>query len=286
MTSSNPKQLSVPILWIENAQDDAPVAVVCPGLGMSASKYRKFGETLCRNGFHVSICDLRGQGEYAPRSGRSHDHGMAEIVGDDMTEVLAAVENRFPDSEILLVGHSLGGRIVSLAAARRRASGAPVAGVATVASSTSYFTFFGKRAPLVLFQTAAMKLVTRICGYYPGDRLRFGGIQPPTLMEQWADMAQTGKLRISEMPDAEDLIESLDRPVLVIGLDGDQLAPKAAVDHFAGKFLAAHVTRCEIPSGGHPGRLPHSSWIKRPDGVAAQITQWFSTVTVRAASSS
>lgn len=285
MTSSNPKRFGVPVLWFENAQDDAPVAVVCPGLGMAASKYQKFGEALCKNGFHVAICDLRGQGEYMPRSGRSHDHGISEIVSDDMVEVLAAVEKKFPDSEILLVGHSLGGRIVALVAALRRSSGTPVAGVATVASSTSYFTFFGKRAPLVLFQTAVMKLVTRVCGYYPGDRLKFGGIQPPTLMEQWADMAQTGKLRISQIPEAENLIEAIDRPVLVIGIDGDQLAPKAAVDHFAGKFLAAHVTRCEIPSGDLPGRLPHSSWIKRPD-VAAQITQWFSTTTVRAASSS
>lgn len=286
MTSSNSKRFSVPILWFENVRGDAPVAVVCPGLGMAASKYQKFGEALRKNGFHVAICDLRGQGDYAPRSGRSHDHGIAEIVSDDMTEVLTAVENRFPDSEILLVGHSLGGRIMSLVAAIRRASGAPVAGVASVASSTSYFTFFGKRAPLVLFQTSAMKLVTRICGYYPGDHLRFGGIQPTTLMKQWADMAQTGRLRISEMPDAEDLIEAIDRPVLVIGIEGDQLAPKAAVDHFAGKFLAAHVTRYEIPSEDRPGRLPHSSWIKRPDGVAAQITHWFSTAAVKAASSS
>lgn len=285
MNSSGSK-VDVPILWIENSQSDAPVIVLCPGLAMSAAKYQKFGESLRNKGFHVAVCELRGQGGYVPGSGRTEDHGLAEIVGIDMPAVLEAVKSRFPGSGIVLAGHSLGGCVASLAAAVRSASSDSLVGVVTVATSTGYYKFLGKKqALLILCQTVAAKLVMSIYGYYPGDRRGFGGIQPKTLMQQWAAMARTGDLHISEITKAENLVQGLSKPVLVIGIEGDQVAPPAAVDHFAGKFLAARVTRCEVPLEDQRGlkdsswisRSPHSSWVKRPDAVAEQVKLWFST---------
>ncbi len=148
MNSSGSK-VDVPILWIENSQSDAPVIVLCPGLAMSAAKYQKFGESLRNKGFHVAVCELRGQGGYVPGSGRTEDHGLAEIVGIDMPAVLEAVKSRFPGSGIVLAGHSLGGCVASLAAAVRSASSDSLVGVVTVATSTGYYKFFGEEAGVI-----------------------------------------------------------------------------------------------------------------------------------------
>lgn len=280
MSSRSPK-VDVPILWIENSRSDAPVIVLCPGLAMSASKYRGFGESLRNKGFHVAICELRGQGEYTPGSGRTEDHGLAEMVGTDVPAVLEVAKSRFPDSDIVLAGHSLGGCVAALTAAVGSTASNSLVGVVTVATSTGYYKVLGKKqALLILCQTAAAKLVMSMWGYYPGDRRGFGGIQPKTLMQQWADMARTGDLYI------EHLVHELSKPMLVIGIEGDQVAPPAAVNHFAGKFLAARVTRREISLEHQRGtkdsswisRTPHSSWVKWQDAVAEQIEQWYLTV--------
>ncbi len=118
---------SVELTVYRQQRDDAaaPVFVCLPAMGVAAAYYATLAQALRGQGFDAVTADLRGIGTSSVRAGRRSDFGYHEMVELDYPAIVAAVRDEFPQSQIYLLGHSLGGQLACLfAAARpRQASG-------------------------------------------------------------------------------------------------------------------------------------------------------------------
>ncbi|RJO76642.1 alpha/beta fold hydrolase [Nocardia panacis] len=251
---------------------DAPRAavVIAPGLGVPAGYYEGFALALARRGFDVAIGELRGNGDSRPKPSATSTYGYHELVSVDFPAIFEVVRDRFPDSTPYLLGHSMGGQLAVLYAARVRGR---LGGLILIASGTPYHRGYrGLSGPGMLFGTAAISLTANLAGFWPGDRLGQTGFgrQSKVLISDWARLARTGRfVPLGADIDYEERVSRLKLPVLAITVTGDDLTPEGAAEHLVSKMPNAELTWWREPEP-----LGHNGWIAQPATTIDRIEKW------------
>jgi predicted alpha/beta hydrolase len=210
------------------AEPDAPVLLFMSALGTPAKVYRHLGKEMVQHGIQVCTPDWRGIDSSSIRAGRSHDFGYRHLLELDIPALIAAIQQRLPLAPIWLGGHSLGGQM-ALAQCGRQSG--PVSGVVMIASGSVHLPCYPGQIALgrarsgdVVFPdgTGAWLLSRRQSGVWWS---RSCG-----LMRDWSHVARTGEYRpAGSQLDYEQLLQTLDMPVLAITFVADKWAP--AVGH-------------------------------------------------------
>jgi alpha-beta hydrolase superfamily lysophospholipase len=86
------------------------LVLIVHGLGEHAGRYDHVANLLCEWGFEVCAYDQRGHGDSTGLPGRLPNK-MALL--DDLAEVVDDIRQRYPRRRLILLGHSLGGLLVS-----------------------------------------------------------------------------------------------------------------------------------------------------------------------------
>jgi predicted alpha/beta hydrolase len=266
-----PDGSTVPVtLFPSEGRDDAPVIVVLPGLGIPGGYYRLFAEALVARGFHAAIGDLRGQGDSKPKPSSSSRYGYQELVSVDFPAIFEVVREQFPAATPYLLGHSMGGQLGAMYAARIRGR---LGGLILVASGSPYHRGFGTtRGVPLYFGAAAMAITSNIAGFWPGDRIGVGGFgrQSRVLIDDWSRFARTGSIEPAGADiDYEERMGRLTLPVLAVTIEGDDLAPKGSMENLTAKLANADITTEHIDEP-----LGHNGWIRNPTAVADLVAQW------------
>lgn len=259
-----------PIRLFPGPNDDAPVVVMLPGLGVPAGFYDPVAQALVEAGFNAAIGELRGQGDSKPRPSASSAFGYQELVSIDCPATFEVVRERFPASTPFLMGHSMGGQIGVMYASRIRGR---LGGLILVASGSPYHRGFpGIRAPGLYLGSSAMSVTANIAGFWPGDRVNVGGFgrQSKVLITDWARFARTGRMEpVGADIDYEERIARLTLPVLSITIEGDDLAPRRSAKNLVDKLSGAQVTMTHIDEP-----LGHNGWIRNPTAVSERVVAW------------
>lgn len=266
-----PDGSTVPVtLFPGEGRDDAPVIVVLPGLGIPGGYYRLFAEALVARGFHAAIGDLRGQGDSKPKPSSSSRYGYQELVSVDFPAIFEVVREQFPAATPYLLGHSMGGQLGAMYAARIRGR---LGGLILVASGSPYHRGFGAtRGVPLYFGAAAMAITSNIAGFWPGDRIGIGGFgrQSRVLIDDWSRFARTGAIEPAGADiDYEERMGRLTLPVLAVTIEGDDLAPKGSMENLTAKLANADITTEHIDEP-----LGHNGWIRNPTAVADLVERW------------
>lgn len=266
-----PDGSTVPVtLFPGEGRDDAPVIVVLPGLGIPGGYYRLFAEALVARGFHAAIGDLRGQGDSKPKPSSSSRYGYQELVSVDFPAIFEVVREQFPAATPYLLGHSMGGQLGAMYAARIRGR---LGGLILVASGSPYHRGFGTtRGVPLYFGAAAMAITSNIAGFWPGDRIGVGGFgrQSRVLIDDWSRFARTGSIEPAGADiDYEERMGRLTLPVLAVTIEGDDLAPKGSMENLTAKLANADITTEHIDEP-----LGHNGWIRNPTAVADLVERW------------
>ncbi|WP_280293600.1 alpha/beta hydrolase family protein [Nocardia abscessus] len=246
-----------------------PVLVIVPGLGVPAGYYELFASTLAKRGFDLAIGEMRGNGDSRPKPSSSSTFGYHELVSVDFPAIFEVVREQFPDSTPYLLGHSMGGQLGVMYAARIRGR---LGGLILIASGTPYYRGYrGLSSPGMLVGTAAMSLTANLAGFWPGDRVAMGfGRQSKVLISDWARLARTGRfVPVGADIDYEERIARLRLPVLSITMTGDDLTPPSSAEHLLEKLPNAEVTRWRQPEP-----LGHNGWIRQCGSTVDQIEKW------------
>jgi len=259
------------IEWFDPEAEPRATLGFLPALGANVEYYRPLAALLSARGYRVACVENRGGEQSSVRPGRKHNFGYQQVLEDDLALIVPQLQQRAGAKPFLLTGHSLGGQFALLYASQHPSR---VDGVVLLAGGSNYY---GSLAPALQrrrrLQLGLARLITQVCGFFPGDRLGFGGRQPRDLMLDWTCEALTGEYRVIGADlEFEWSLPELARPVLFVSLDGDELVPASCARYLASKLAQAKVSLVELPAAG---RKPHFRWVKTPAAVVEQFERWF-----------
>lgn len=258
--------------------DAKAVVIVMPAMGVRADYYQPLAVELSRAGFHAITADLRGHGKSGLRASRQHDFGFHEMLRFDWPAVVAAAKREFPEGPIYLLGHSLGGQLNALYASQHQAH---LSGLIFIAAGSVHFLGWPfPRCLGILAFTQLARWFAWIWGYFPGQRIGFGGREARSVLRDWAHNARTGRYEpVRSGSDFEGALGRVALPHLAISLAGDRLTPRRAVHNLSRKMgrspaTAVHLGPDEMPTGG----LDHFKWVRHSGPIVARIGAWIGSL--------
>jgi len=254
---------------VEVYGDSGPHVVFLPGLGVPIAYYAPFLDDWASRGFTIFALELRGMPQSSTTDVRAEDFGYAHVLDVDLPAVVAQSPLEKP---FVLAGHSLGGQLSMLYAGRDHGD---VSAVVTIASGSSHPSTLPTLAGRSVRRTqvAIIGVTSRLLGYHPGDRLRFGGRQPRRMIGDWAHEARTGTYRLAgSSRDDESALSGIRVPVLMVTLEGDRLISPAAAAHLANRATGVTVETRHVL---HTEAIDHFRWArKHPRIVADAVSAW------------
>lgn len=243
---------------IKNGENKTTI-ILLNAIGVTRNKYHKVIEGLAAKGFNVVSSDYPCCGENKPIIKKGIDYDCNLLVKSYVPKLIDIAKDRFPDSQIILMGHSLGAHIATLYSA---SYGASVIGVAT--GNVHFKNWSGRGRLKILAAVASIQLLIRLYGYLPGQKINFGGREPKTMMHQWCQTALTGKFKFMNVP-----LSPKDGKGLYLNIEGDDFAPLKSTQNLANLCAKSKVIR--IKSDSFPKGNPHGIWIKQPEIVIETV---------------
>lgn len=257
-------------LRLFRAAPGAPGVFWLPALGVPAGKYDAFANALVAEGVACAVHEWRGNGSSSLRARRGADWGYRELLQYDLPASIAALDG---DSSWVFGGHSLGGQFAAMAAARQPHRSAGLALVATGVPHARTFT--GRQRLGVGLFAGVLPVLTRLAGYYPGQRLGFAGREAGQLMRDWAATVHSGRYgRYGHRDDMEVALSALDQKVLGVRMSHDWLVPAASMQALLDK-MGGGQRQVELFDDARLGaRADHFRWMRQPQALAACIAGW------------
>lgn len=266
----------VPVRWLpaENPHDNI---VLMAALGVQARFYLPLAIALRDGGFNVALIEQRGHGDSSLRASRDTDFGFRDALVDDIPAVIDWLTTHAPGLRCLLMGHSLGGHYAAITAGRLPEH---VQGVILVACGSPWIdAFSGKTRRQLQVLVKLIPLFGSLLGYYPGDRLGFGGREARTLMNDWLALAKTNVYSAFGLnADLDAGIAQYTGPVLSLRMTDDPFAPEAAMAAVTGKFSSSQITKVVIDARELGDNADHFRWARTPAAIVRRVQQWHATV--------
>jgi predicted alpha/beta hydrolase len=250
------------------------VLIFLSALGTPARVYGRFARELVGHGIHVATPDWRGISSSSLRAGRGLDFGYRHLLEHDLTAVLALVTSQFPELPVWIGGHSLGGQLALLTAATHTPQ---IAGVVLVASGSVFLRGYSPKLQRSIRGLIWLsRLTTPLFGYFPGQRLGFGGREARGVMRDWSAVALTGEYRPhGSHHDYEVRLRNLSCPVLALNFAADAWSPAGAIDELLRKVPHGSRTQWHWDSDDCGGNtLDHFSWTKQPALITPAIARF------------
>lgn len=155
--------------------------VIGSAFGVRQAFYERFAAWLAELGFRVTTFDYRGHGDSLQGSVREVRANLFDWARD-YDAVIAHSAQVLSGKPLLLIGHSLGAQLPGLLREHAR-----VSGLLSVAAGSGYWRENAPRIRRAMpyFWHVLVPLSVRLCGYFPGRRLRKVGDLPAGVMLQW-----------------------------------------------------------------------------------------------------
>lgn len=178
-----PDGMKLAVRVYEPDRPDRGSVVIGGAMGVRQDYYAPFAQWLAGQGWRVVTFDYRGCGGSAPSGGALR--GFQADLFDwarDYEAVIDHAHAALPGRLLYLLGHSLGAQLPGLLSNQDK-----VSGMLSVAAGSGYWRENAPRLRRVVlyFWFVLVPLATRLCGYFPGRRLRKVGDLPAGVVMQW-----------------------------------------------------------------------------------------------------
>jgi predicted alpha/beta hydrolase len=246
--------------------------LLVPALGTPASYYDGFAAALAERTGTVIVAENRGTDSSSVRASRGVDYGYADVLRLDWTPWVAEAR-RIGGDGLSLIGHSIGGQLGALYEAEHPGSFERIALV--TACSVEWKGWSGMRAYTFLAQTSVVGALSTALGFFPGERIGFGGRQGATMMRDWSRQARTGVYAPTGAPvDYEARLRDVHSKILSVAVKGDDYAPRAACDRLLAKMPNASIERIDLEPSWSVRRPVdrHFRWAKEPQAMVDVLT--------------
>lgn len=254
---------------------DRGLVVFLPALGVNVEYYRSLAEAWAGRGYRVATIEMRGMKQSSVGDVKRHNFGYNEVLNVDLATLLPALSQEAAGKPFYLAGHSLGAQFALLYASRHPQN---ISGIILLAGGSNHYRSLSSQMARIKRYSSLrlVRLIDQMLGFFPGDKIGFGGRQPLNMILDWTHEALTGRYRIiGDSADYNKTIETLRVPALLLSLSGDALVPRTCADCLAQKLKQARVTQIELQAKDHGlEKFSHFSWVKKPDMVIEPVTLW------------
>ena len=253
----------------------APRASIVIGgaMGVRQSFYEPFAQWLAQQGLRVWTFDYRGSGD--SRNGASLRGFEADLFdwARDYEAVIDAAKAALPEQPLYLLGHSLGAQLPGFLQRPEQ-----VDGLVSIAAGSGYWR---ENAPklkrsILYFWFVLVPLATRLCGYFPGRRLKKVGDLPRGVILQWRRWCLHPRYSVGAEGDlARQSYGRVRFPVLALSITDDELMTLAGTESLLGFYAGAPRAMERIaPADVQARRIGHFGFFRE------QFSQslWPSTV--------
>ncbi|MCW5907358.1 MAG: alpha/beta fold hydrolase [Chitinophagales bacterium] len=253
------------------------VLVIFPAMGVKGSYYKNAAQHFAAQGLHVVTMDHRGHGTSSVTPSRQSDFGYKQQIETEYVAILEKVKVLFPENKVVIMGHSLGGQMGSMFISRYPHL---ADGIILNASCSPYYKGWGTFVGTGIWVFALfIRLLTIIKGYYPGNRVGFGGREAAGIIRDWCLTVFTNKLSAHGSDfDYEKAMRVSAKPVLGITYEGDTSAPPAAMRNLTEKFQQANVELHHLVPPPREKKFNHYSWAKKPAICDEVVSRWLSYI--------
>jgi len=268
--TSNGTEISLMVFVPE--QKPSAVLLFLPALGVKAKLYKNLGQQLAQNGIVAIVLEQRGHGESPYRPKRGQSFGYDDYLQEDIPAVRSWIKEQFPSLPFYMGGHSLGGHLSCLTAAINPED---LKGILHIACVFPHYKFYtGFKAIGIWALCALIPFVSWLLGYYPGNRLGFGGREYRQLMMDWREWGLRSSYNFGPYHDAEEKMKAYRGDFLSLAIDGDTFASEAATAKPRGVMASANLTTKQITAKEQGEYLGHFDWARQPNGIVSAITRW------------
>lgn len=235
-------------------------------MAIGSRYYQPVVDEFARHGWLAQALPRRGFETGDRPAARGNDWNYRDEI-DDIATALARVRAEHPGRPVIVLAHSLGGQL----AVGHEINRVPADGLATIgACLPDHRDYPARGVHIVILAGVLIPLSTAIFGYLP--KPAFGAPGARTLMREWARMAITGR-------PPYPLPHKVRTPSLVMELEGDRLAPAAAVRHYAQYLFEPDIVttwryrKADVPAGASNH---HVQWVRSPAPVVVRVIAWWS----------
>lgn len=252
----------------------AAEVLLLPALGMQARFYRPLAEHLAAAGFATTRFEQRGHGHSALRPSRRSDWGFREWLQEDIPIAVDWIRHR-SEAPLLIFGHSLGGH---LGAAWSGLHPGQIDGLVIAATAAPWPPDFdGITAWQIRLLRVLLPVLGTTLGYYPGNRIGFGGREARTLMADWRRMATHNQYRARGLDlDLDAALPNYQGPLLQLAMADDSFAPPRAADAVGDRLPNASRTRVVLDAEALGCPADHFRWARHPERIVQEVTGWWS----------
>jgi predicted alpha/beta hydrolase len=194
--------------------------VVGGAMGVRQDYYAPFAQWLAEQGWRVTTFDYRGSGDSAPASLR----GFKADLFDWTRDYEAAIDHAaaaMPGARLYLLGHSLGAQLPGLLANQEK-----VSGLLSIAAGSGYWRENAPQLKRIVpyFWFFLVPLATRLCGYFPGRKLKKVGDLPAGVILQWRRWCLNPRYSVgAEGESARRSYARATFPVMALSISDDEL---------------------------------------------------------------
>jgi predicted alpha/beta hydrolase len=243
-------------------EGDARAAVlIVPAMGVSQNFYGPLAAWLARQGYLAATFDYGGLGRSSVSDLARLDVHILVWARFDCHALLAELQVLAPVKDLYWIGHSLGWQILGLTPNPAR-----LAKAITVACGSGYWKDNVPQLRLRVWWLwyFVVPVVTRVCGYFPGKRLRKVGDLPRGVIDQWRRWCLNPDYAVGvEGPLAREGFASVRLPITSLSFTDDEMMSARNIQSLHGQYTAAHKKMTRIaPADAGLKRIGHFGFFR------------------------
>jgi len=263
-------------LTVFSKNNDSPIVfLILSAMGIAAKYYDTLARHIATQNYIAITTDYKGIGKSSIRPSTKVNYSYTNIVNDDLNNAIITIQKEFANKKIIVIGHSLGGQMACLHAAKYSNA---IAGIILCTSCSVYYKgWIEHNQYAILVKTQFVGLVARLLGYFPGKKIGFGGLEAKSVMVDWSNQARTGNyILLNDDFNYEEHLQKVSIPIMAISLAVDDFSPKKAVDYLLDKMPNAksreHIHL--LPNDANNDDYNHFNWPKKPSKIFYLMENW------------
>lgn len=232
------KNKSLINITIYESSNTRNILIINSATGVKQDFYEKFSEFMEQNQITVVTYDYHGIGKSLYNDLKSLNNSLYDWGNNDFEAVLLYCTEKYPDSNLTVLGHSIGGQIIGLT--EKAISINKIILVCAQSGYWGHWSGFNKMKMWLNWNVLFPTLIN-LCGYMPSKK--FSGMEnlPKNVAKEWRNWCISKNYLFDCLNSNKVYYSQINTNIISYSIDDDDYAPRKAVEWMTSKFCNTKI---------------------------------------------